>query len=204
MLSSGRQRHRVGRFLDETLDDRPLSGFDHTETTGLVRGHPYRRHRGRGPGFDVLDQHLAWVHAVDVVRAEHQYVLWALVADDVQVLVNGIGRAREPPWPPPHLGRHRRYVTTQQRGEPPGTSYVEVEAVAFVLRQDDNLREPGVGQVGQGKVDETVVTAKRHGRFGPVESEGEQPLALSARQDYRENSSHSTKVAQPRPVVPFC
>ncbi len=169
VVSAVRQRYRVRRLFDETVDDGTLAGLDYAEAAGLFWGHPDRRHRGPRTCLDVLQQHLAGVHPVNVVGPEHQYVLGALIADDVQVLVNGVGGARKPPRPPPHLGRHGRDVTAQQRGKPPRARYVQVKAMALVLSEHHHLREPAIGQVGQSEVDEAVVASEGHSRFGPVQ-----------------------------------
>ena len=55
-----------------------------------------------GAGLDVAD-HLAGVHAVDVVGAEDDDVGRLLVADQVEALVDGVGRAGEPRGPEPLL-----------------------------------------------------------------------------------------------------
>ncbi len=138
------------------------------------------------PGGDVLLEHLARVHPVDVVGAEDADVVRPLVADEVEVLVDGVGGAGEPARPAPHLGRDRRHVVAQQRRHAPGLRDVAVEAVALVLGQHDDLEEAGVGQVGQGEVDQAVVAAEGHGRLGPVEGQGHQPLALAAGQHHRQ------------------
>ena len=57
------------------------------------------------PRGDVLLDHLARVHAVDVVGAEDDDVLRALVGDQVVVLEDRVGRADEPARPEPHLRR---------------------------------------------------------------------------------------------------
>jgi hypothetical protein len=50
---------------------------------------------GRAAG-DVLLHHLPRVHPVDVVGTEDHDVLGLLVVDEVQRLVDGVGRAGEP------------------------------------------------------------------------------------------------------------
>ena len=75
MVRVVRAGRRVGRLLEEALDQRPLARLDHPELRRPRRRHPDRRHGDAGPGLDVLLQHLARVHPVDVVGAEHADVV---------------------------------------------------------------------------------------------------------------------------------
>ena len=126
----------------------------------------WRRHRDGGNGdpghgVEVVLDHLARVHAVDVVGAEHAHDVRVLVADEVEVLVDRVGRAGEPVRAAAHLGRHRRHVVAEDRREAPGLADVAVEAVALVLGEHDDLEVPGVGEVRQREVDEAVGAAER-------------------------------------------
>ena len=58
--------------------------------------------------------------AVDVVGAEDADDVGPLVVDQVQVLVDRVGRAGEPVRAAAHLGRHGRDVVAEQRRELPG------------------------------------------------------------------------------------
>ena len=166
------------------------AGLDHAELVGLGERHPDPGHGDTGTRGDVLLEHLVGIHAVDVVRPEHQDVVRALVADDVEVLEDRIGRAREPLRAPPHLGRHRRDVVVQEARQPPRQGDVKVEAVALVLGQHDDFEQAAIGQVGQGEVDEPVVPGERHGRLGPVQGQRHEPFALPACQDHGQKAGH--------------
>jgi hypothetical protein len=139
----------------------------------------------------VLVEELAGVHPVDMVGPEHEDVLGGLVVDEVEVLVDGVGGAGEPPPTPAHLRGNRRDVVVQQRREPPRPRDVQVEAVALVLRQDDDLEEAAVRQVRQDEVDEPVMASEWHGRLGPVGGQGGEALALAAGQHHREDAHRS-------------
>ena len=51
-------------------------------------------------------QHLIHIHLVDVIAAEHADVVRLLVEDELQVLVDGVGRPPEPDRALSHLGRN--------------------------------------------------------------------------------------------------
>src|SRR5690606_26317513 len=53
----------------------------------------------------------------------------------------------------------------------------------LVLREDAELADAGVDQVGQDEVHETVRAAEGHGGFGAVGGERHQPFALAAGED---------------------
>ena len=103
------------------------------------------------PLVDVVVDHLARIHAVDVVGTEHAHDVGAFVGDQVEVLVDRIGRTLEPLRAAAHLGRDRGHVVVEQRREPPRLADVTVEAVALVLREHDDLQESGVGEVRRAR-----------------------------------------------------
>ena len=70
--------------------------LDDAELVGLRQRLADAGDRDPGPGGDVLGDHLLGVHPVDVVGAEHDDVVGVLVADEVEALVDGVGRAGEP------------------------------------------------------------------------------------------------------------
>jgi hypothetical protein len=135
----------------------------------------------------VLREHLARVHAVDVVGAEDGDVVGPLVVEQVEVLVDGVGRAREPVRPAAHLGRDGRHVVAEQRRQPPGRGDVAVQRVALVLGENHDPQEAGVDEVRQREVDQPVVAAEGDGRFRAVGGERREPLALTPREDDREH-----------------
>ena len=165
---------RVGvRGVD--LDDAELVG----ERDRLAdRGDGRRQAR-----FDVRVDHLAEVHAVDVVGADDDDDVGLLVVDEVEALQDRVGRAREPALAEPLLRGHRGDVGVQQPVHAPRLRDVPVEAVRLVLGEHDDLPQTRVQQVRQREVDESVLPAERHRRLGAVFREGHEPLALAAGED---------------------
>ncbi len=126
----------------------------------------------------MLLDHLARVDAVDMVGAEHADDVGLLVADQVQVLEDRVGRAREPVGAAPHLRRHRDDVVAEELRELPGRRDVTVEAVALVLGQDGDPEDAAVDEVREREVDQPVVAPERHRRLGAIGSERPEALAL--------------------------
>ena len=185
------QSDGVGRLLPEGGDRLAVGGrLDDAELVGLGQRGAQRRDGHGGPALDVLVDHLARVHAVDVVGAEYGHDVGALVVEQVEVLVDRVGRAREPARPAAHLRRHRRDVVAQQRRQPPGGRDVAVQRVALVLREHHDLAVAGVDQVRQREVDEPVVAPEGDGRLGAVGRQRCQALALAAGQDDPEDVGH--------------
>ena len=131
----------------------------------------------------MLVDYLARVHPVDVVGAEDDDVVGALVIDEVERLQNGVSGAVVPALAAALLGGHGRDVLRDGARKVPGLGDVAVERVGFVLSQHRDLVETGVDQVGQNEVDEAVGTTKGHGWLGAVFGQGEQALSFPAGED---------------------
>ena len=151
-------------------------------------------------------QHLARVHTIDVVGAEHQDIVRALVVDQIQVLEDRVGGAGEPARAAAHLGRDRGHVVVEHRAQPPRLSDVAVKAVALVLRQDDDLEEAGVDQIREREIDQAVRPPERDRGLRPIGRKGEQSFALAAREDHRQSSHgalrYSLVILRPQPKGP--
>ena len=182
LIRRTRQGRRRRRLLQERLDPVPVR-LHHAERRGRRPGHCDRRHRDpRAPGQVPLDQ-LRRVHPVHVVGPEHGHQVGPLAADQVQRLVDRVGRSGLPVRPEPLLGRHRRHVVVEQAVQLPGGGDVPVEAVALVLGEHADLPDAGVDQVGQREVHQPVQAAERDGGFRPVLGQGREPLARRAREN---------------------
>ena len=173
-------------------------GLDHAEVDRLVLRHRDGRDGHAGARVEMFGDHLARVHPVDVVGAEDAHDVGPLVVDQVQVLVDRIGRALEPVRAAAHLGGHRRHVVVEHRREAPRLGDVAVEAVALVLREHDDLQIAGVGEVRQREIDQPVGPGERHGRLGPVVRQRLQSLSLTARQDDDEHGRVGGRHCNPR------
>ena len=181
--------HRIGRLLQELADLPGLSSLhvDHAELVGEADRLADRRHRARRAGLDVGGHHLREVHPVDVVCADHHDDVGLLVPNQVQGLEDGVAAAEIPVFANALLGRHRRDVVAEHRRHPPRLGDVLVQAVGLVLREHDDLEVAGVDHVGQGVVDQPVVTSERHRRLRAIPGQRHQTLALAPGHDDRQH-----------------
>jgi hypothetical protein len=135
--------------------------------------------RKSATGGDVRLDHLAEVHAVDVVGTDDDDDVGLLVAQQVEALQDGVGRTAEPALAETLLRRHGCDVRVEQPGEAPGLRDVAVETVRLVLREHHDLGEARVDEVAEREVDEAVAAPEGHGGLSPVRGERHEPLALS-------------------------
>ena len=156
--------------------------LDHAELVGQGDRLPDGGDRDAGAGGDVRLDHLAEVHPVDVVGADHDDDVRLLVPQQVQALQDGVRRAGEPALAEALLRRHGRDVGVGQCRQAPGLRHVPVEAVRLVLGEHDDLAQAGVDQVRQGEVDQAVVPGERDSRLRAVGGEGHESLAFAAGQ----------------------
>ncbi|CAM5506702.1 hypothetical protein STENM327S_08349 [Streptomyces tendae] len=184
---------RVGRLLQETGDGLPVGARgDHAEGRRLGARDPDPGDGDARAGLDVLGEHLARVHPVHVVGAEHRYVLGLFVVHQVQRLEDRVGAAEVPARAEALLGGDGGDVVAEQAGHPPGGGDVPVQGVRLVLREDADPQDVAVDQVGQDEVDEPVGAAEGDRGFGAVRGQGHQAFALSARQHDAEHRRTST------------
>ena len=177
----GRAR-RIGRLLDELQDAPGLVGVDAPECAGLRPGHADAGHGRARSALDVELHHLLGVHPVHVVRAEHDDVVGVLVVDQVQRLIDRVGRAGVPARPQPLLGGHRRDVFAGQAGQSPVLRDVAVQRMRLVLGENTDAQVSGVDQIGQHEVDQPVGAAEGNCRLCSVRRQRIKPLALPAGQ----------------------
>ena len=63
----------------------------------------------------MLLHHLLEVHTVDVVGADDHHNIWLHIFDDVDGLIDGVGRAEIPVLAETLLGRNRGDIVAEQR-----------------------------------------------------------------------------------------
>ena len=169
----------VGLFLK--TDDAPvLVDLDDAE---LVRLRLLDRQAGDGrdrPLLEVEVGHLADVHLVDVVGAEHEHRVRPVLLDQVQVLEDRVGRAPVPGFAHAHLRRHDGHEGVERAARPPGSLHVLGQRLRLVLGQHVDRPDARVGQVRQHEVDDPVAAPERNGGFGAIERERKKSRAFAA------------------------
>jgi hypothetical protein len=159
-------------------------------TRGLSGGNLDGGDSDVGGGIEVLLEHTAVVHFVDVVAGEDEGEFGALAADGIDVLVYGIGGALIPLLRDAHLGRQNFDVITQA-GEwgPPGAD-MAVQAQGFVLGEHEDTAQIRVDAIRKRDVNDAVESAERNGGLGAVASERPQTLALASGKEYSDGIPH--------------
>lgn len=144
--------------------------FDHPKLRSL-----FLRHGDRGDGrlrtlVHMELDHLADVHAVDVIGAEDRHVMRIGLLDQVDVLMQRVGCAAIPVLAGgPHLRGHRDdEVLLQQPAHFPSFTQVLQQALALELDQNVDGIDPRVDQVAQDEVDDTISSPEGRGRLGPL------------------------------------
>ena len=168
------------------------------EGAGLRHRHPDAGHRDPCSRLQMLVNHLAGIHPVDVVGSEDEDMVWSLVGQYVEVLKDRVGRSRKPIGAASHLGGDRGNVVAEHLRHAPSQRYVTVQAVALVLREHCDLAVAAVDEVGERKVDEPVDTAEGDCRLGSISRQRVEAPAFPARQHQRDElgrSGHPAKLA---------
>ena len=175
---------RVLRLLDE-IGDLPLVVDMHdAEARRLHARHLEAADRDVGARVDMLLKHDLVVHLVDVVAGEDDDVARRVVLDDVDVLVDRVGRAGVPLVLGDALAGRQDVEALVASGpqEVPAVLQVPDQAVRLVLRGDADAPDAGIDRVRQGEVDDPRLAAEEHGGLGPAVGQLQQPAAASTRQ----------------------
>ena len=170
------------RLLLEALDHIRMIGidFDHAELVGLADGLTDAGNGEFRAGFDVLLHHLLEIHTIDMVGADNHHDVGLHVLNDVDGLVDGVGRTEIPMLAETLLRRHRGDVVAQQRRETPYSGDMAVKRMGLVLGKHDRLHVAGIHQIAQRKINQTEHAAEWDGRLGPVPGQWHQTGAFTA------------------------
>ena len=188
----GGERHvrlvgHAGRILRlfEEGDDAVLVVDVHDAEAGRLHARHLEAADGDvGARIDVLLEHHLVVHLVDVVAGEHDDVVGAVAADDVDVLEDRVGGAGVPLVLRRALARRQdiEALVAFRPEEGPAALKVADEAVGLVLGGDRDAPDAGVKGIGQGEIDDARLAAEEHGGLGALVGQLHQPAAATAGQ----------------------
>ena len=133
----------------------------------------------------MLPEHDLVVHLVDVVACQDHDVLDPVALDDVDVLVDRVGRALVPHAFRDALARWQDVEALVALGpeEVPARLQVADEAVGLVLGRHGDVADARVEGVREREVDDARLAAEIDGRLHALVGELEEPGAASACQD---------------------
>ncbi|MGY3356921.1 hypothetical protein ACVWZK_003584 [Bradyrhizobium sp. GM0.4] len=141
-----------------------------------------------GAAVDVLAQHHLVIHFIDMVAGENDDEAAGVGFDDVDVLVDCIGRADIPHVFGDALARREDVEALVALGaeEVPAHLKVPDQAVRLVLGGDGDAADARVHRVRQREIDDAGFSAEIDRRLGATVGQLQQPAAASAGQDKRQ------------------
>ena len=162
-----------------------IGRLDDAEFDGVLFGGGDGGYRDFGALLHVVFDHAGDVHAVDVISAEDGHHVGIGLLHQIDVLINGVGRALIPGLIlGTHLGGHGDdELSLQQAAELPAFAEVLQQGLAAELGQHIDGIDSRVDEVAQHEVDNPVLAAKRYGRFGPFVGQRRQSGSLAAGED---------------------
>ena len=185
-------RQPLARGLLVEVHDPPRGvHLEDPEPRRLILGDRDDRHRRVGAALAVGAEHLAEVHAVELIARQDHHVARRRAAHVAQALAHGVRRPLEPVAPLLGLlrGQHRdearrKYV------ELVGHRDVLVEALRVELGEHEHVAQIGVQAVADRDVDEPVLAADRNGRLRALEGQRKEARPASAPEDDRQHVVH--------------
>ena len=136
----------------------------------------------------VVGHHGGVVHLVDVVAGENDHVVGVEAVHEVDVLINGVGRALVPAgFLVVTLIGGQNLRAGMGLVQVPGLSVSDIliQLQRLILGQNTHSVDAGVDTVAQRKIDDTVFAAEGNGRLGGFLRQNLKPAALSAGKQHR-------------------
>jgi hypothetical protein len=163
---------------------------EHAEVPRLLGWHLDHADGDVGALLHVVGDHRAIVHLVDVIARKHEHVLRSVREDELDVLVDGIGRATVPDGTLLLLGRDGLDELAELAAQvAPPALHVRDQRLRLVLGEDRDLADAGVDAVRQDEIDDTELTAERRRRLAAMLGEVLQALAAPAGHDHRKGAA---------------
>ncbi len=172
----------IFRFFVE-LDDALLFIHLHdAEAVRLFQRHRHDADRQVGALRQVIVDHRAVVHLVDVVSRQNEHVVGAVLANEIQILVDGVRRASVPVLAAARLVGLQQTHAAATAVEIPGFADADmiVEAVRAILRQHTDRVDAAVDAIADRKIDDAKFSGKGDGRLCPLFREDGKPRTFAA------------------------
>ena len=135
-----RHGRRLGRLFDEIDDPFGIIHVHDPEALRFIQRHLNAANGQVGFPFGVVGQHQAVVHLVDMITRQHDDVLRIALPEDVQILINRVGRSGVPPFLHALLRRHHIDELTQLATQkPPPLLNMADQRIGLVLGEDADL-----------------------------------------------------------------
>src|ERR1700730_1007635 len=179
------------RFFLEAHDAPVFIGFNNAELQrGLLRGNLNGGHGNIRAGIDMLLEHAAVVHFVNVIAGENENVLRTLAADGINILIHRVGGALVPLLRHSHLRRQYFDILAEARKRGPSRANVAIEAEGFVLREHEHAPQIRVDAIGKRDIDDAIESAERNRWLGTIARQRPQPFTLASRKKYSDGVAH--------------
>ncbi len=160
----------VGVLLVEGENAVVRAGFDDAEFVRVFSGHGNGGDGAGGARMLVRVDHVRDVHPIDVIGAEDRDDVGLGLLDEVDVLVDGVGRSLIPGFAGgAHLGGHGNdELVFQNAAVLPAFVQVLEEALAAELSEYVDGIDAGVDEVAEDEIDDAVFAAERDGGLGAL------------------------------------
>jgi hypothetical protein len=119
-----------------------------------------------------------------VIPGKDENTARALLLQNVDVLKDRVGCPEIPGFSSPELrgDRKQKLIECAYKNVPTLPEMI-VQRLAFILSENVYPLEPRVDAIGQGEIDDAIVTGEGNCGFRPVSGQRVEPLPLSAGQD---------------------
>ena len=137
-----------------------------------------------------VGEHIGVIHPVDVVARQDHEELRPGGAQDVEILVNRIGRAAVPGRLVEPLLRRQQIEKFVHLGAQKRPAHLQMpqQAVRFVLGEDSDATDVRIEAIRQRKIYDAELAAEKHGGLGAAVRQLFEAAAAAARQHQRERT----------------
>ena len=181
-VGMARHRRRIPRFFHERENAVVLVDMHDAEAGRLAARYFKTADRHIGALVHMLLQHRLVIHFINMVAGEQHDIFRVIALDDVEVLIDGVGRAEIPVIFRDALARRENveaFVTLGAK-EAPAALQMADEAVRLILRRDADAPDAGIERIGEREIDDARLAAEIDRGLGAPVGQLHQPRAAAA------------------------